>query len=108
MNPCLISSAEIPGLDFIESLATTLADYGVDDDQVFSLPPGIINFISYLLSDSEELEETVIELRSRIAQQKKDLRRIRAQRNGLLTKLRGHRDGGDGGDSGFTQDSEVA
>lgn len=102
MNPCLISSTEIPGLDFIESLATTLADYGVNDDQVFSLPPGIINFISYLITDAEELEESVIQLRDRVAQQKKDLRRIRAQRNGLLTKLRTDR----GGD--FACDSECA
>lgn len=90
MNPCMISSVEMPSLDFVQSLAHTLAEYGVDENEVFALTPGLINFIQYLLADAEDLEETVLDLRTRVDQQTRDLRRIRTQRNGLLAKLRGH------------------
>lgn len=87
MNACLISSVDMPSLEFVQSIANTLHDYGVDEDEVFALSPGLLNFIKYLLHDADDLEESILQLRAKADQQHKDLRRIRTQRNGLLHKL---------------------
>jgi hypothetical protein len=87
MKPLMISSTELPNLDFVESLADTLIEYGVAPEQVLELAPGVINFIDYLLTDSGELEEGVIRLRLECNRQERDLKHIRAQRNGLLSTL---------------------
>lgn len=86
MNPPMLSSAEMPSLEFVQNLAETLLEYGVDEDEVYGLPPSLINYISYLISIGEELEEDILELQGRHDLQAKDLRRIRTQRNGLLSK----------------------
>jgi len=87
MDPEHISSAELPNVEFMESLCDTLAGYGVDKDEVRGLGPGVLNFIRYLMNDIEELEQELIALREKTASQAADLKRIRAQRIALLLKV---------------------
>ncbi len=87
MDPNQISSSDLPGMDFVRSLAETLAEYGVEEADVFGLTPGMLNFVRYLMSDIEELEAEVMELRESTTQQAKDLKRVRAQRIALLFKF---------------------
>jgi hypothetical protein len=87
LDPNQISSVDLPGMDFVRNLAETLAEYGVDESDVFSINPGVLNFVRYLMSDIEELEAEVMDLRERTTQQAKDLKRVRAQRIALLFKL---------------------
>ncbi|MDA3961603.1 MAG: hypothetical protein PF961_12490 [Planctomycetota bacterium] len=87
MDPNQISSMELPNFDFVKELAETLAEYGVEEDEVFALGPGVVNFIKYLMTDIEELEAEVIELRQLTGAQAKDLKRVRAQRIALLLKM---------------------
>lgn len=88
MDPNQISSGELPGLDFVHSLAETLAEYGVGEDEVYALGPGVLNFIKYLLTDIEDLEAEVIRLRERDTARDADLRRVQAQRIALLLEIR--------------------
>lgn len=87
VDPNQISSVNLPSMDFVENLAESLAEYGVERDDVLGLNPGVLNFIRYLMSDIEELESEVIQLREHSSQQTQDLKRIRAQRISLLLKL---------------------
>ena len=87
MDPNQISSVNMPSLDFVESLAETLAEYGVEKDDVLGLNAGVLNFVRYLMHDIEELEAEVIKLRETNGALAADLKRIRAQRISLLLKL---------------------
>lgn len=87
MDPNQISSVNLPSMDWVRNLAETLDEYGVGESDVFGLPPGVLNFIRYLMHDIEELETEVIDLRAGNKQQAADLKRIRAQRISLLLKL---------------------
>jgi len=83
----LKSSVTMPSLEFVESLAETLREYGVDESEVYALPPSLINYLSYLMSVGEDLSEEILELQTASTQQAKDLRRLRTQRNSLLSKI---------------------
>lgn len=66
MNPNMIASQEMPNLDFVESIAHTLADYGVSEEETYGLSPTLLRFIQYLIDDAAELESALIELHHQI------------------------------------------
>lgn len=87
MDHHIRSSADIPSITFVDSLAETLRDYGVDESEVYALPPSLINYLSYLMGMGEDLSEEILQLQTTATQQEKDLRRLRTQRNSLLSKV---------------------
>lgn len=87
MDPEHISSAELPNMEFMDSLCETLSEYGVERHEVMGLGAGVLNFIRYLMSDIDELEQELITLRDKTQAQEADLKRIRAQRIALLLKV---------------------
>jgi len=87
VDPNQISSVNMPSLDWVRNLAETLQEDGVEEDDVFNMNPGVLNFIRYLMHDIEELEGEVFQLRERSEHQAGDLKRIRAQRIALLFKV---------------------
>ena len=87
MQPGDISSAQHLNPEYIESLADTLEDYGLQRSEVRALPPALLNFMYYQASELEDFEQELLSLHQLNQKQEKTLKRVRSQRNALRDQI---------------------